>query len=145
MKGILLLLAVLLLTGFSLPRMDVAAIANDELALLEKQGFALPRHALVTLNWYDYNAFAIITAEPVRYVVVLKSWYFRESQARFTAAHEYGHILLDHHGAPNTEENADNVAACFGSPQAKGWAKVLGITPTPDECDELGKWLGVTK
>lgn len=109
------------------PPLDVYAVATAELAHVSTQ-VDLPPHGLVSLNRWGTSGNTIITARPVRYVIVLWGTYRDEEWLRFIVAHEAGHIALDMWGMPQSEELADLFALCYGSDEARAYALKAGVT-----------------
>lgn len=116
---------------------DVADIAEDEITAIESHGFVIPERTIVAVNWWALDAFTVIAAKPVKYVVVLRAWYWREGQTHYTAAHELAHVVFDYYGLPQDEDKADEFSACFGTDAAKEWATTVEkITP---DCEAFSK------
>jgi hypothetical protein len=110
-----------------IPTIDVLAVAMDEVAHIGTQ-IPLPPHSVVLIDRYGTLGNAVITAQPVRYVIVLWTRYFREEQVRFVVAHESGHIALDMWGVAQDEALADLFAYCYGTDKARAWAQVYGVS-----------------
>lgn len=123
-------------------RIDVKAVAIDELAYIEAQGFALPAHALAVLDTWLQAAWTIYSPVPVSYVIALQP-YYDEAQARKHAAHEVAHMLMlatrTHPPGEAGEEAADRFALCYGSQLAREyagkWGRVRSVTE--EECTAL--------
>lgn len=100
--------------------------------------FSLPEFTLATVDRWGTGGNSMILAQPVRYVVVLWDFYYSENQVRGIMAHEIGHILLDYNGAPNSEENANAIAVCFGSEGAQHYKRTIDhVEVSAGRCDEL--------
>lgn len=138
LKIVLIGLVVLFTTGFSFAHVDVRSVALDEIATIESRGYTLPKHSLVIVDRYGTLGDTIITAEPVRYVIVLWSWYYTSDQLRFVSAHEVGHAMLSERGVTQSEDLADRFALCNGSDGARRWARIKGAT---GDCYELKRLL----
>jgi hypothetical protein len=118
--------------------MYVREIAADELNHIQQQ-FPLPPFTLALIDRYGTQGNTVVAAAPTRYAIVLWDHYWREDQLRKTTAHEAAHVLLAHHGLPQSEAQADLFAACFGSSKARAFAATMGIS---GDCNALADLIG---
>lgn len=109
-------------------RVDVRAVALAEIDHIDRQ-VSMPPLYLAIIDRWGMDGHALITAQPVRYSIIIWARYWSEAQARFVAAHEAGHIMIDAWGMTQSEPLADLFGLCYGSPAAQTYAKdVRGVS-----------------
>jgi hypothetical protein len=90
-------------------------VVNDELSRIDAI-IALPPMAVASFDTREKDAVTVITAEPVKTVIVVEEWRFwYEPTIRRLAAHESYHALAASHGWSQDERLADLFAECYSS------------------------------
>jgi hypothetical protein len=114
----------------------IMRVITDELNHLEAQ-MVLPMYTVVTQRPLENDAFTVISARSVKYVIVVMEWGApQERQTRFVVAHEVGHIMLAERGRPQSEYAADMFAECYATVGnhelgCPAWQKYLRDTKPP--------------
>lgn len=128
---------VLLLAGRAVASMDVRQLADEERKHLESQGFVLPKHYIYIIDFRAGWGVAFGVPANIDYGAMLLPGYATEGQARAFATHEFGHILYwaSNKVLPYDEDEAraNKFTACFGTDDAKWWARYMWRTPASEE------------
>jgi hypothetical protein len=90
-------------------------VVQDELSRIDAI-IPLPPMAVVSFDTREKDALTVITAEPVKTVIVVEEWRFwYEPSMRKLASHEGFHALAGHYGWSQDERLADLFAECYSS------------------------------
>lgn len=127
--------------------MDVMGLFREEAAHVRAMGFPLQRVAVDISDPMAWLGRTVLCETGCDRLILLRSWYWQEAQARYVIDYEIARVLAHDAGLdPDTPFNnkdpsqrSDLFVACFGSPPAQEY--LARLTKVAGDCDELRRLL----